>query len=280
MHILLRFPFPCLLFATAIALPAPAAIERSLDKSFNVAPGSLVKVDVSGASVHTAIGPAGTARVLLKETIHADSDAGADKLLERYEITCIQQGGEVKLVVRERGPRGVGAAWRREVSFQPEITVPADVRLDLDTSGGSIIVAGEMLASVRADTSGGSITVGGGPELNLDTSGGSIHVGRASGRLRAETSGGGITVDYVGPGATDVLLDTSGGSIHAGVDPAAKLAIVGDTSGGRVAVEGFSGFVVETKERDHVVGRLNGGGGRLRADTSGGNIRITAKASP
>lgn len=276
MHLPLHRTCSLLLLAAVAALPAGAAIERTLDKTFTVAPGSVVKVDVSGASIRTSVGPAGTARVVLTEKFRADTDAEADELLERYEIICTQQGDEVKLVVKQK--TGFGFQWggRNKVEFQPVITVPADVRLDLDTSGGSISIAGEMTAAVRADTSGGSIKVDSGIDLNLDTSGGSIHVRRALGRLRADTSGGGITVDYVGAEATDVNLDTSGGSIHAGVDPAAKLAIVADTSGGSVKVEGFAAaFEVEHKERDHVSGRLNGGGGRLRADTSGGSIRIS-----
>jgi hypothetical protein len=278
MNLPLRYHCLTVLFAAATAFPAAAAIERSLDKSFGVAPGSLVKVDTSGASIRTSVGPAGTARVVLQEKFRTDDAAEADKLLERYEIVCTQEGDEVRLVVKEK--KGLGLRWgeRNQVQFHPEIVLPADVRLDLDTSGGSITIGGEMKASVRADTSGGSITADGGDDLNLDTSGGSIHVRRALGRLRADTSGGGISVDYVGRDATDVTLDTSGGSITAGVDPDAKLSIVGDTSGGRVHVDGLAGFVAEKKEHDHVSGRLNGGGGQLRADTSGGSIRIVAAA--
>lgn len=276
MHLPLLRTCTLLLLAAVAALPSGAAIERTLDKTFTVAPGSIVKVDVSGAAIHAVVGPAGTARVVLTEKIRADNDAEADQLLERFEITCTQQGDEVKLVVKQK--KGFGFNWsgQRKVEFRPVITVPADVRLDLDTSGGSITIDGEMIAAVRADTSGGSIKVDGGDDLNLDTSGGSIHVRRALGRLRADTSGGGITVDHIGAGATDVNLDTSGGSINVGIDPAAKLDIVADTSGGSVKVDGFAAaFEVEKKERGHVSGRLNGGGDKLSADTSGGSIRIS-----
>ncbi len=276
MHFSLRTSCSLLLLATAAALPATAGIERSLDQTFNVAPGSIVKVDVSGCSIRTTVGPAGTARVVLKQKFGTNNAAEADKLLERYEILCTQQGDEVKLAVKQKGGFGFQWGFGDRVQFAPEITLPADVRLNLDTSGGSITIAGEMTAAVWADTSGGSIKADGGLDLNLDTSGGSIHVRRALGHLHANTSGGGITVDFVGPGATAVTLDTSGGSIRAEVDPTAKLDVVADTSGGSVQVDGFAAFVVEKKERAHVSGRLNGGGGTLRADTSGGSIRITA----
>lgn len=274
MHLSLRLPCTSLLLAACAVLPASAAIERTLDKSFTVVPGSVVKVDVSGAPIRASLGPAGTAHLVLKQELRTDDAAAADKLLERYEISCTQEGDEVKLVAKQKKGFGATVWFGDTVRFAVELTVPADVRLDLDTSGGSITVTGERSAAVRADTSGGSIKVDGGNDLNLDTSGGSIQVGRALGKLRADTSGGGITVDYVGAAATDVVLDTSGGSIRVGVDPEAKLEIVGDTSGGSVKVEGFTSFVAKKKERDHVSGSLNGGGGKLRADTSGGSVRI------
>lgn len=278
MYLSLRLPASLLLLAAVAASPLSAETERSLDKTFDVAPGSIVKVDVSGAAIHASVGAAGSARIVLKEKFRTDDAAEADQLLEQYEITCTQNGDEVKLMVRQKNRFGFPWGRGNRVRFHPEITVPADVRLDLDTSGGSISVDGEMRATVRADTSGGSIKVDGGNDLHLDTSGGSIHVRRALGALSAETSGGSITVDYVGPSATDVNVDTSGGSIRVAVDPAAKLDIVADTSGGGVHVDGFEHFDVLKKERSHLSGRLNGGGGRLRADTSGGSIRINAVA--
>ncbi len=280
MHLSLRFLCSLLLPSALLALPAQAALERTLDKSFTVAAGSVVKADLSGAPIRTTVGPAGSARIVLKQKFRSDSEAEADTVLEQYEVSCAQDGDTVRLVAKPK--KSLSFRWGAgdRVSFAAEITVPADVRLDLDTSGGSIAIDGEMTAAVRANTSGGSIKVAGGDDLNLDTSGGSIQVRRALGRLRADTSGGSITVDYVGAAATDVNLDTSGGSIHVGVDPAAKLDVVGDTSGGRVRMDGFADFTVHKKDSDHVSGKLNGGGGRLRADTSGGGIRIAPAAQP
>jgi DUF4097 and DUF4098 domain-containing protein YvlB len=127
---------------------------------------------------------------------------------------------------------------------------------------------------VKVDTSGGAITVDGGrADFDLGTSGGPIRVGRVLGNVRADTSGGSITVDYVGPTATDVSLETSGGSIRVGVDRAAKLDISAETSGGSVDVENLP-FETRTIRRTRAVGSINGGGGRLTADTSGGSIEI------
>jgi len=269
-----RFVPYTLFFAVVAVLPAAGTVERTLERTYSVAPGSLVRIDISGGPITATIGPAGAVTLTLKQEIRASSEAEADELLSHFEISATQQGDEVKLIERSREKLAWLHQWNNAVHFRAELTVPANVRLDLDTSGGSITVHGETSAALRANTSGGSITVdGGASDLDLDTSGGGIKVGRALGKLRADTSGGSIAVAYVGPAVTDVNLDTSGGGINVGVDPAAKLSLEADTSGGSVKVEGLS-FEASSREHSHADGPINGGGARLRADTSGGSIVV------
>jgi hypothetical protein len=255
---------------------AAQVVERRLERTFDVAAGSLVAVNITGGPIAVETGPGRSARLVLEQRVdRVSSDAEADRALADYEITAVQDGGTVTLTGRRR--RDADREWRRNgprVALRAILTIPADVRVDLDTSGGSISVRGDRTAAVRADTSGGGITVDGGrADFDLDTSGGSIRVGRVQGNVRASTSGGSITVDYVGPTASDVRLDTSGGGIRVGVDRAAKLDIDASTSGGSVDVENLP-FDTRNIRRSRAVGSINGGGGRLTADTSGGSIEI------
>lgn len=271
MHFLLRPLF----FLALPGVVASAAIERKLEQSFDVKPGSIVKVDISGGSIESKVGPVGHVGVTLDQRFRsADTEAEADEILKDYEITLTQNGDEVLLKVRSRKSNW---GWNgRNYQASARLVVPADVRLNFDTSGGSISVKGEMSADVRCDTSGGSIKVDGSSgSLNLDTSGGSISVGRALGALNADTSGGSINVDYVGPNASKVNLDTSGGSINVGVDASGNFDLVADTSGGRVSVSGLP-FSAVKLSHTHASGKINAGGASLRADTSGGSITVKA----
>jgi hypothetical protein len=99
-------------------------------------------------------------------------------------------------------------------------------------------------------------------------------VGRASHSLRARTSGGSIRVEQVDSSATDVDVSTSGGSVRVGVSEDARMTIDASTSGGRVSVNGLA-LEPSQRSRTHVSGRINGGGGRLRASTSGGSVTIS-----
>lgn len=261
---------------TAVIGPSLGPLERRVERSFDIRPDSAVVVDISGGSISVATVPGRTARLTLVQRVNAETESEADAALARYDLTFEQRGDGIVLAFRSKGNSRFGWRSRGHVSVSAELEVPADARLNLDTSGGSITVRGAREAAVMADTSGGSITVdGGGGELNLDTSGGSIRVGHALGVLRADTSGGSITVDHVGASARDVTVTTSGGSIRVGVARAARLNIDASTSGGGVSVSDLP-LAVTSTGRSKVIGALNGGGGRLHAATSGGSVRIYA----
>jgi hypothetical protein len=249
--------------------------ERQIERSFRVEPGSLVSVDVSGSSVTAETGPPGTVTWRLKQVVHVESEDRIQAALDDYEIHATQEGDTVQLVAKRKAGFRRSSWTSDRVRFSAVVILPADVRLKIGTSGGSIRVTGERDASLDAGTSGGSITVDGGAgAIDVDTSGGSIRVGRALGSLRADTSGGSISVDFVGRQSRDVLLATSGGSIRVGVDPAAAFDIAAETSGGSVSAD--LPLTVRSKHRSQLHGTLNGGGAPLRATTSGGSIRISA----
>jgi hypothetical protein len=232
---------------------------------------------LGGGSITVETGREGEVRLQLLEQVFASSDRDADEVLRSVEVQTAQERNEVRLIARQRNH----SFWRHgQVRFTATLTVPANVRVDLGTSGGSIRVRGERSSDTRAETSGGGITIDGGTgNMTLDTSGGSIRVGTALTRLDAGTSGGGITVGYVGPKASNVVVETSGGSIRVGIDRHATLNVSASASGGHVD---FNNLGLETSERERssVVGVLNGGGGVLRATTSGGGIDLSASQAP
>lgn len=177
-----------------------------------------------------------------------------------------------------------------------------------ETSGGSIKVA-HVKSNVNLKTSGGSINaddVRG--DLLLHTSGGSIKLNNLKGKTDARTSGGSI-------GATDIdgelIAKTSGGSIR--VDRMAGSADLATSAGstsvnmlsidkylkidvsagsvklqlpmdkgldlnlaaGRVNLPSLNNFS-GTKEKDRVVGKLNGGGASVDVHVSVGSLNIEA----
>jgi hypothetical protein len=254
-----------------------ATVEREVTRAFTVTPGATVSVEISGGGIVLRRGPADVVKVVLTETIQADSDRAADDRLGQYDIALGQTGQRVDVRARRKTDGTWG--WRDGVSFHAEVEAPADAVLDLRTSGGRIEVEGERTAPVLARTSGGSVRVdGSSADIDVRTSGGSIDVGRALGRLSARTSGGSIRVNYVGAASHEVQLDTSGGSITAAVDRRAAFDIEARTSGGSVHVNGLAGTGGDRdrdRGRSRFSGAVNGGGSPFGAHTSGGSIRIS-----
>ncbi len=138
--------------------------------------------------------------------------------------------------------------------------------VDADTAGGSIRL-GEMGGRVRADTAGGSIRIDRSlGHVKASTAGGSIRIRAASESVDASTSGGGVSVTFVGQPSDDSRLSTSGGNVTAVLAEDLRFDIRA-RSGSRVRSE-FDLEDARTDE-DRLDGRLNGGGPRLRLDSSG-----------
>lgn len=263
--------------AVAIVMPDIAPLERELAQTYQVAPGSTVAVDIFGGRIRVTSGPGRDATLRLIQRVHTSSEREADAALRDYTVVITREGSGARLTARLRGGLGLDFWRRTRVQIDAELVVPADVVLDLQTSGGSIHVQGERSAAIEARTSGGSIDIdGGSAPVAVNTSGGSIRIGRTTSALRARTSGGSIRVDRVDASATDVDVRTSGGSVYVGVSPAARLSIDASTSGGRVSVTHLS-VATSRQSHTHVTGALNGGGGRLHARTSGGSVRIEGR---
>ncbi len=309
------FPFPvgaavlAGLFVIA-AGTAQARIERLVEKEFTVAGPGMLRVETAGGAIRVSPSAGSVVRIKARQRIRASTDAEADELLKKLELTLEQQGNDVRAVAKyeRRSPGFHFGSWP-PVQVDFEIEAPAAFATDLLTSGGGITV-GDLAGRVRARTSGGSITLGTlgdaveartsggnltlaaarGP-VELKTSGGSINVGRVSGpadlatsggsikiesaegRLRAHTSGGSIRAGLAGALRDECSLSTSGGSVRVTVDRATAFRLDASTSGGEVDAEGLT-LTLEKSSRSRLTGAVNGGGPLLKLRASGGSISV------
>jgi hypothetical protein len=170
----------------------------------------------------------------------------------------------------------------------------ADVtgEVSVDTGSGSASIVG-VRGSVKMDTGSGSVTVRNveGDEVIVDTGSGGVRGGAIRTRsLRVDTGSGSIELDEVtspnvvldtGSGSVDLVLtadveildvDTGSGSVtvRAPADLGGELEI--DTGSGGIDMD----FAVQVRSvrRDHVIGTLGDGRGRIRIDTGSGAVRL------
>ena len=296
------------------ALAVQARVERVVEKAFTVNGAGVLHVETQGGEIRVAPSNDSTVKVKARQRINASSEAEADELLKKLELTMEQAGNTVRILSKyERQPPGWKVRSWPPVNVDFEISVPQSFATELHTSGGAILV-GDLNGKAELRTSGGGIKLGrmGGPvdartsggSISLDeargavelrTSGGNISVGRVTGpaelstsggsikidsvasSLRAHTSGGSIRANIAGPLKEECSLSTSGGSVSVSVDKTAAFRLDASTSGGGVDASGLT-ITLEGSGRDRsrLAGAVNGGGPLLKLRSSGGGISVRA----
>jgi len=149
--------------------------------------------------------------------------------------------------------------------------------LEIETSGGDITVA-DGTGTLDAKTSGGRIDVGNfSGDTEVRTSGGNLSFQRITGKIIGKTSGGSIRASIPDAVVGDVRLQTSAGNIDVSLPATATVDIDARTSVGEI----FSGLPLVTSDvdKEHLRGKLNGGGKSVKLETSAGNITIEPSSS-
>ena len=258
--------------ATLIALAgtiARAEVEDKITKSFEVAPGGQLVVDVDRGSIEVKTSEAGSVNIEVTRKA-GGSKSKAEKTLKDHVVTTQQTGDKVEVRAKYEGEKLTGWFGRSpdlQVSFV--ITVPHKFDVDLKTAGGHIKV-GDLTGKLKAHTSGGNLTFKQieGP-VSAHTSGGHINVAGCKGDVDLKTSGGNLTLSDI---EGDVTASTSGGHINA--DRLSGKAVV-KTSGGNIGFSGNKGSIEARTSGGHVSAELlEQPASNCLFDTSGGNITI------
>jgi DUF4097 and DUF4098 domain-containing protein YvlB len=229
-----------LAFAAAclIASAGAARAESRLEKNLKLEPGGsfTLKTDVGAVRIH-GTGQSGARIVVTSKR---------EDLEDIFRFSFDEGSGSVSVTAqRKHKLSSFFGSNNYKVVF--EVEVPTKTRVDVDTSGGSIVLR-SLEGEAKLDTSGGSIEVEDhSADVVAHTSGGSITLSRIRGKAKIDTSGGGIRAREV---AGTLDAETSGGSIEL---DAVKGDIHAHTSGGGIDIREA--------------------GGRVDADTSGGSVQ-------
>lgn len=276
-------------------------LRKIHEKSFNVKPGEKLIVSASVADVNVRTWDKDEFNIIVYGNKNAE---------EKLEFFFEKTSFGVKVRTEKRG-NWLSNLFGSNLQAKFDIMVPRKFELDISTSGGDITVGnlngnknlhtsgGDIELSVtegylKAETSGGdiklykqngntSIETSGGDiiikenygDVNGSTSGGDINADVRNGKVSLETSGGDITLWFSGENK-GIYLNTSGGDIIANVPGSIKANASLSSSGGDVRCKINSTNV--TKKSSHkFIGELNGGGPKLTAETSGGDITVKEK---
>ncbi len=300
--------FALLIAALTLTATAAFAAEGSFEKTLAVSGAPSLSVATGSGYVHVYSGTDSQVHVIGR--VHARpglfggaGDAEA-KVRQIVADPPIKQFGNTITIGTEHGESNLF----HNVSIDYEITAPSGTTLKAATGSGDLEIGGiegavtaetgsggmrveNIGANARLQTGSGSIyatnvhgaatlqTGSGNLELELSGAGdvkaqtgsGSIRISGINGGLRAEAGSGNIEV--AGNPTAEWRLESGSGSVAASVGSAAKFSLNAETGSGSIHVEQPL-LSQDMRNRQHVVGTVNGGGPTLRATTGSGNITI------
>ncbi len=252
-----------------------AATEEQTNKTFQVASGGRVVVDVDFGSIDVTTNSSDAVAVQVWRKVTRTSAEKEQEYLSANPVTFVQEGNTVTIrsrsKVKEKFHWFGGSKNRNEAKYT--IQVPVQFNAKLGTSGGGI-TASNLTGEVKAETSGGGLRFVrlNGP-LDGDTSGGSIHVVDCEGSIKINTSGGSIQVNG---GAGSLNGGTSGGDIDVKIF---RGPVSVETSGGGITIENVAGSVKGETSGGAILAFLPAPlPGDVILSTSGGGIKVKIPA--
>jgi len=233
------------------------------EKSFKISPGKNLLVDISSGDVKVTYWD--KAEVYIKIF-------GNENAMEKMNFNMEGTGEMIKITGKKKSSI---SSWFSNMNVEVEIKVPAQFNLDVSTAGGDIKCGG-ITGEAELNTSGGDIWADKfSGFMNASTSGGNIFLFCNGAQINAETSGGDIMLEYEGENK-GIDLSTSGGDIEVKVVKEISASMELSTSGGDVSCS-LNMSNVKKSSGSRLIGDLNGGGQKLSAHTSGGDITVSEK---
>ena len=150
------------------------------------------------------------------------------------------------------------------------IDAPQRLGLNIDLSSADLEVK-NMTGNVTVDVSSGDITVGTTGRIDIETSSGDVNVVTGKGG-RIDVSSGDTRVDLTSRNFDELVIESSSGDVLINIADGAGIDFELDASSGTIAIN-YGGFAVAESE-GRIVVSVNGGGKRVRVDTSSGDIQI------
>lgn len=283
--------FRPLLLAGLLSITAAALADNTFDRTLSVSAQSDLYVSTGSGNIHVTPGAGNQIHVV--GHVHASWSAFGDigsrvqQIVDHPPIT--QDGNSVR--IGESKDRGLF----NNLAIDYDITVPADVALNLHSGSGDIEVnhVGRFLAAssgsgnVRAlGIHGPSDLESGSGDLELEdeapgdvkarTGSGNIHVRGLNGAFNARTGSGDIEAEGRIQGSG--MISTGSGDVRLHLSPDSHVTIEGSTGSGdiRVHIPGAANANTESS-RHHVTTAINGGGPPLQIRTGSGNIELASR---
>ncbi len=264
--------------AALFTLPASAAEKREeiVEYTLDFTPGKMLSVHARNGGITLKTWERDQVFVRAVKKAEASSGEEAEEMLETTAIEISETDSGIE--IRTRHPDNKWNLFKNwNISVNYTITVPQNVRLDLDTVNGSISIP-PTTGNVKSETVNGSIKINGTRgAIDVETVNGKINLTGIIGGVKAETVNGSIEIAITEQIPDNIRAETVNGGL--------KLSLPSDFQG-RIQAKSTIGhidteFPIEVKGRvsgrisKSIRGDLNGGKGpNIKLQTLNGGIDI------
>jgi DUF4097 and DUF4098 domain-containing protein YvlB len=222
-------------------------------RSYDLAAGGTVEVHNVNGSIEVESSGDGKLHVWAERVAKAPHEAAAKELLQKIEI--VDQVTANRIRIETRGPRGLFGTAQTYVSYR--VAVPEGASVKVTNTNGRITVR-DVTGAVEARTTNGGVAGHG-----------------LKGRIDASTTNGGIDIAADAVAAEGITLETTNGGVSLAIPSSTKADISASVTNGGIDSGGLAIERLAESSRRRLEGRLNGGGAKIRLETTNGGIRIT-----
>jgi len=220
------------------------------------ADGRVEVVNVNG-EINVEPSTDGKVHVRAERTAKASTQDAAKELLGKIQIREEATADRVRLET-QGPPRGLMSG---HYSVRYWVNVPATASVRVENTNGHVQVTG-LAGAVEASTTNGGVS------------------GRGlKGRVEASTTNGGVEVDVDAVHTDGIRLETTNGGVSLTLPSSAKADIEAQVTNGGIDTGSLNIERIGQSSRRRLEGRLNGGGPRVRLETTNGGVHISGKSS-
>lgn len=241
--------------ACELAFSELRANERDAwSRTYTLGADGQVEVRNTNGAIDVSSSTDGKVHVTAEKLARAATAEAAKDLLAKTSIREDVTDRSVRLTT-ETPPHGF---FQGSVNVRYHVEMPAGASLKVVNTNGRITVA-DLSGSVEAETTNGGVE------------------GRAlAGSVRATTTNGGIDVAVSAVHQDGITLETTNGGVTLEVPNASGAELSLQTTNGGIDTGALK---VETSQssRRRLEGRLNGGGPRVRIETTNGGVRVRGR---
>ncbi len=262
--------------AALFTLPTNAAEKREeiVEYTLDFTPGKMLSVHAHNGEITLETWTSDQVFVRAEKKVKAGSEKDAEELLETTTIEIEETDSGIEIRTKRPDNKWV-PFWNISVNYT--ITVPQSIRLNLETTNGSISVP-PTTGDVKSKTTNGSIKMKGTRgSVNVQTVNGKINLTEIIGGVHAKTVNGSIEIAIVEQIQDAIRAESMNGGVKLSLPANFQGHLQAKSTIGHIDTEfplvvkgRVSGRISKTLQGD-----LNGGNGpNIKLQTLNGGINI------